>query len=134
MKSAAQKEAKERAAKLRKQRAGIQNRTMIQVLKASESSAQTLKPYILVEIGTKQETELALIDTGADVNAISHEAWKSLGKPNLNPSTLKIDTFSGSTIAVDGAFKLPVFLGSTDVHAEFVVMKTGMMTTPIILG
>ena len=33
MKSAAQKEAKERAAKLRKQRGGIQNKTVIQVLR-----------------------------------------------------------------------------------------------------
>ena len=39
MKSAAQKEAKERAAKLRKQRTRIQNRTMIQVLKASQTSS-----------------------------------------------------------------------------------------------
>ena len=134
MKAQAQREAKERAVKLRKQRLGITNQTRIQVLKASESTTQTLKPYILVEIGKKQETEMALIDTGADVNAISHETWVGLGKPQLTPSTLKIDTFSGSSIAVDGTFNLSVFIGTTDVRAEFVVMKTGMMTTPIILG
>ena len=53
MKSLAQQEAKERAAKLRRQRLGIQNKTMIQVLKASSTSSQLLKPYILVEIGNK---------------------------------------------------------------------------------
>ena len=134
MKSLAQQEAKERAAKIRRQRLGIPNKTMIQVLKATESSFRSLKPYILVEIGQKQETELALIDTGADINAISHETWENLGKPKLSKSTLQIDTISGSTIGVEGHINLLVFIGSTDVHAEFYVMKPGTMTTPIILG
>ena len=134
MKSLAKKEAKERAAKLRRQRLGIPNKTTIQVLKASESSSHILKPYILVEIGNKQTTELALIDTGADINAISHEIWVNLGRPKLNQSTIKIQTFSGSTIEVEGNLNLPIFIGSTDVHAEFVVMKPGTLTTSVILG
>ena len=134
MKPLAQKEAKERAAQLRKQQAGIQKQTRIQVLKASQQSSQTLKPYILVEIGNNRETEMALIDTGADVNAITYETWASLGQPKLDQSTIRIDTFSGLTMAVEGNLKLQVFIGNTDVHAEFLVMKPGMLATPIILG
>ena len=134
MKAQAQREAKERAAKLRRQRLGLLNETRIQVIKASESTTQTLKPYILVEIGEQKETEIALIDTGADINALNHETWESLGKPTLNPCNLTINTISGSNITVEGMIKLPVFIGTTDVHAEFVVMKTGTLDTPVILG
>ena len=107
---------------------------MIQAIKASTQTTNALKPYILVEIGTKRDTELALIDTGADINAISYETWEILGKPRLNTSTINPDTISGPTISVEGSFKLEVFIGTTDVHAEFYVMKPGTMVAPVILG
>ena len=33
-----------------------------------------LKPYIMVEIGTNFQPEVALFETGADVNSLSYEA------------------------------------------------------------
>ena len=73
MKDLAQKEARERAAKLRGQRARFQNKIMIQAIKTSTQTTNVLKPYILVEIGNNRTTELALVDTGADINTISYE-------------------------------------------------------------
>ena len=49
MKNLAQQEAKERAAKLRRQRVGLLNKTTIQAIKASTYTTNALKPYILVE-------------------------------------------------------------------------------------
>ena len=54
---------------------------MIQEIKASKLTTNAVKSYILVEIGNKQEIELALVDIGADINAISYETWETLGKP-----------------------------------------------------
>ena len=54
-----------------------------------------MKPYILVEVGTKQMTELALVDTGADINAISYETWEHIGKPPMEQSGISVDTTSG---------------------------------------
>ena len=95
MKQQAQIEARERTAKLRRKWAEVQNNTRIQVLKATDSKSQALKPYILVEVGQELQTELALVDTGADVNAISYDTWESLGKPKLKQSTVTIDTITG---------------------------------------
>ena len=72
IKEQAQKEAQERAAKLRKQWATTQRRTAIQVLKETKQNSNTLKPYVLVEIGKEQMIELALVDLGANINAISY--------------------------------------------------------------
>ena len=74
------------------------------------------------------------MDTGADINASSYDTWANLKKPKLNHSTIEVDTISGTTIKVEGKMNLQVFIGPTNVHAEFVVMKPGTLTTPVILG
>ena len=42
--------------------------------------------------------ELALVDSGVDINAISYETWEILGKPTLKWSSITIDTMSGQTL------------------------------------
>ena len=68
---------------------------MVQVLKATKSTSKTLKPYILLEIGQNLITELALVDTGANINAISYETWELIGKLTLEQSSVAIDTILG---------------------------------------
>ena len=114
--------------------AKIQNKTSVQVLKVKQSHSNALKPYILVEISQNQITKLALVDTGADVNAISYETWEIIGKPTLEKSSIIIDTMSGQTNVVEGCLNLDVFIGTTDVHKRFFVMKPGQKNTPFILG
>ena len=93
-----------------------------------------MKPYILVEVGTKQRTELDLVDTGADINAISYETWEHIGKPSMEKSGISVDTVSGQTNPVEGCLELEVFIGDTNVCERFFVMKLGMMETSVILG
>ena len=64
----------------------------IQVLNAKEINPKILKPYILVEVGTKQMTELALVDIGAGINAISYENWEHISKPPMEKSIITVDT------------------------------------------
>ena len=40
-------------------------------------------------------TELALVDSGADVNAISYETWEHIGKPPMEKSVITFDTVLG---------------------------------------
>ena len=134
IKEQAQEEARERAAKLRKQWATTKKRTTIQVIKETRQISNTLKPYILVEVGTKQMTELALVDTGADINAISYKTWEHIGKPPMEKSVVTVDTMSGQTNLVEGCLELEVFIGATNVCERFFVMKPGMMETSVILG
>ena len=77
-----------------------------------------MKPYILIEIGQNLITELALVDTSADINALSYETWALIGKPN-EPSSIIIDIVSGQTNAVEGCLNMNVFIGTTDVHKKF---------------
>ena len=79
-------------------------------------------------------TELAIVDTGADINAISYETWEHIGKPPINQSGILVDTVSGQTNPVEGGIDLEVFIGDTNVCERFFVMKPGMMETLVILG
>ena len=97
------------------------------------SKSHALKPYIPINLGKELLTILALLDTRADVNVLSYKTWESMGKPKLKCSTKSIDMFKGTTI-VHGCLNLNVFIGTTDVHKRFYVLKLGHLETPIILG
>ena len=56
---------------------------------------KTLKLYILVEIGQNLITKLALVDIGADINAISYEIWELINNPTLEQSSIMVDTILG---------------------------------------
>lgn len=88
----------------------------------------------MVEVGTEFQTEFALFDTGADVNTLSYEVWERLGKPTLCESKITLMTFSKETNHVEGYLDLPIYIGNTNVHHRFYVMKPGKANTPVILG
>ena len=95
----------------------------IQVLKAKKSNSKGLKPYILVEIGQDLVTNLALVDIVADINAISYDTMEILGKQMLKWSSATIDTMSGQRNLVEGCLTMDVFIGTTNVHERFFLMK-----------
>ena len=82
----------------------------------------------------KKMNELALVDTGADINAISYETWEHIGKPPMEKLVITVDTVSGQTNPVEGCLDLEVFIGATNVCERFFVMKPRMMETSVILG
>ena len=88
----------------------------------------------MVEVGTEFQTEFALFDTGVDVNTLSYEVWDRLGKPTLCESKTTLMTFSKETNHVEGYLDLPIYIGNTNVHHRFYVMKPGKANTLVILG
>ena len=79
-------------------------------------------------------TELALVDTRADINAINYENWEHIGEPSMEKLGILVDTMSRQTNPVEGSLDLEVFIGTTNVCERFFVMKPGMMKTSVILG
>ena len=51
-----------------------------------QNETTILSPHIQVECGTLGVSTIALIDTRADANNISHDLWVQLGKPHLWPT------------------------------------------------
>ena len=86
-----------------------------------------------MEIGTQFRTEYALFDTGADVNSLSYESWEVIGKPTLIPSKTILTSFVGESTPVEGCLDLPIFIGNTNVHHKFYVMKPRKLTSPVII-
>ena len=87
----------------------------------------------MIEVGMEFQTEFALFDTGADVNSLSYEVWDRLGKPTLCESKTMLTSFSKETNPVEGYLDLPIFIGNTNVHHIFYVMKQGKANMPVIL-
>ena len=91
-KKQAQDEVRERRNKLRRARGGLQEvtdltkRLRICAIQEKDVQSTALRPYIMVEIGTNFRPEVALFDTGADVNSLSYEAWERINKPMLSKS------------------------------------------------
>lgn len=99
-----------------------------------DSVSPAIRPFILVEIGTKFRTEYALLDTGADVHSLSYESWEVVGKPTLVSSNTILTSLVGESTPVEGYLYLLVFIGNTNAHHKFYVMKPGKLTLPVILG
>lgn len=113
---------------------GFSPKPSIYAIEEKGKQLEAARPCILVEIGARAKTEIALFDTGADLNALSFESWEAVGKPKLIPSTTTIDTFLGDSNPVEGYLDLPIFIGSINVHHRFYVMKPGKLTSAVILG
>ena len=73
----------------------------------------------------------AVVDTGADLNSISYETWKILGKPELSRSSTRISTYAGDYDQVKGILILLVFIHNTNLAHKFYVMKPKQMVLPM---
>lgn len=134
-------EAKERAAKIRKQRAFGKMDTLdnpkklrINTMLDKDGEIGNLRPFVLIHVGSNKIQRYALVDSGADINSISYEVWEKLQKPVLTPSKTTVATFIGNQAGVEGYLELALFLNETNVQGKFFVMKPGQLTTPVVLG
>ena len=59
------------------------------------------------------------------MNSLSYEAWEQINKPTLYKSATTLTSFVGETNPVEGYLDLPLFIGNTNVHHRFYVMKPG---------
>ena len=76
-------------------RNGFSLKPSIFAIQEKDTQLIATRPCILVEIGAKRRTEIALFDTRADLNALSYESWEAIGKPTLIQYATTIDTFMG---------------------------------------
>ncbi len=113
---------------------GFSLKPTIFAIQEKDAQLTNTRPCVLMEIGAKAKTEIALFDTGADLNALSYESWEAVGRPKLIPSTTTIDTFVGDSNPVEGYLDLPVHIGNINVHHRFYVMKPRKLTSSVILG
>ena len=76
-----------------------------------QNETTILSPHIRVECGSLGISTIALIDTGADANTISHDLWVQLGKPYLWPTQqVTLIGFLGQVTATLGKCRLPVYI------------------------
>ena len=68
-----------------------------------------------------------------NVNSLSYEAWERINKPTLCKSTSTLKSFVRETNPVEGYLNLPLFIGNTNVHHRFYVMKPGKVNMQVIL-
>ena len=77
---------------------------------------------------------LALIDMNVDINMMSHQTWRFLGKPNLDVSTdfMQIShNFVGECI---GVLNTSLSINSHSESAKFFVMAPGHLDEEVVLG
>ena len=77
---------------------------------------------------------IALIDSGADCNVLSYETWEKLGKPELIPSTLTFDNFSGSKTLSLGKLCVKALVQEQPMHIVFQIAHEGQATINVVLG
>ena len=140
-KQEAQAEAKARALKLRqRQRPNVEDLNLSKKLRICQLTGYDgedyqVRPNVIVLIGKEQKRNYALVDSGADVNAISHDTWISLREqPELHHTKLKVASFAGDRKGAIGYCDLDVVIGQTNVRHRFYVMKPGRMNSPMLLG
>ena len=96
LKEKAQQEARERTKQIKAHR-------QAQILTIVTQSVEELEEEIVAPFTLRLQLlaadlkvwSTALIDSGADCNVMSYTMWESLGKPDLAPSNLSFQSFSG---------------------------------------
>ena len=84
--------------------------------------------------GNGVQNRICTIRHSTDVNSLSYEVRDRLGKPTLCESKTTLTSFSKDTNPVEGYLDLPIFIGNTNVHHRFYVMKLGKANMLVTLG
>ena len=100
-----------------------------------QNETTILSPHIQVECGTLGVSTIALIDTRAHANTISHDLWVQLGKPHIWPTQQVILIgFLGQVTTMLGKCRLPIYICGYNCVHEFHVFLENATNTQIILG
>jgi len=78
--------------------------------------------------------QIALVDTGANLNTLTFDTWEELGRSKLVNTKLAFSSYLGESSLAKGSFELPVFLNGLNLVHKFYIMLRGPMLSPIILG
>ena len=81
-----------------------------------------------------QLSSSALIDSGADCNVMSYDIWQFLGKPNLVPSKLTFQNFSGTHTTSLGKICVKICIQDQTMHIPFHVANKDQAFVNVVLG
>ena len=100
----------------------------------SDSTNQSLQPFIWVDCGPLGTPTVALIDTGADVNTISYALWLEMGKPPLVQQELNLVGMAQEKVHMIGKCNLPIYVCGHKCSDTFFVFPKNVSSTQLILG
>ena len=92
----------------------------------------TLRLQLLTVQNEIQTT--ALIDSGADCNVMSYAMWEKLGKPELTPSKLSFQSFSGLLTSSLGKIQIKARVQDQATYISFHVADKEQTATDLVLG
>ena len=107
---------------------------MVSTVMQTTDITDDLQPYIPVAVESLDIQEVALVDSGACINVISHEFFSRLSDVHFEPEKRPIRSFTGQWSIFIGKVHLNIKIGDQDGSDTFYVMPPKGMITSIILG
>ena len=130
MKSEAQEEARQRAAKAKARRHQV-----FAVTSINNKDADYIPPMLLeVGIDGTNNTCIALLDSGAVVNVMVEHVYKKFVVNPLTPTTIQLNTASNQAIACKGMVMVSTSIGEHKEECHFHVTDNKESAHDIILG
>lgn len=130
LKQDAKEEAKQRKHQMR-------NKFDAQVCVVNQSSPDAILPFAvrvrLINYQTSCTVD-AMMDSGAECNLLSHTTWKSLGQPELTPSSLNLIDFKGERSQALGELLLRIRIQDQAMMVTFHVLPTNGCDYKLLLG
>ena len=113
-----------------------QNAQILTVTTSGKSSAQVTPFELAMQLltTTKMVQIESLIDTGADCNVLSYEAWEKLGKLDVSPSSLTFTSFAGVTSNCLGTIYLKGRIQHQSMGIIFHIAHRNQAVVNVILG
>lgn len=131
LKLQAQKEAKERATKVKAQRRA----KVLAISIVSKEEEEYIPPIQLtVGINTAQATCKAILDMGSDVNIMSQAIYTHLVRTPLQPTTTTFASFSNYETQCKGMVTVNLHVHGCQEQCKFYVAKFKESKTKLILG
>ena len=90
--------------------------------KIDETQPAPVRSQIELQGTTCKVLYNALLDTGANHNLISFEAWSQLGRSQLDQSPIKVKGVNGLTSYVMGVLTAQIYACNGHMEASFLVM------------
>ena len=122
LKKQAQDEARARALAIKQKR--VSQMMVLETFSMNKDENEVIPPFYLnLQVVTQHGSinTAAFLDSGADLNVISHELWLALKQPVLAHSDVIFQNFSNSTTLSHGQCCLKVAIGDHSMHVVFLV-------------
>ena len=91
-------------------------------VEGSDDSDDELDPYVGVQLGANNHTQVALIDSGAHKNCMSHAVFAKLTGTVLVKEEITFIGFSSETTTTLGYMNIPVVINGLNCSDKFYVL------------